>query len=412
MTPSTRRGLIALILGWTFVVTSARAIRAPNDFAEAHWLLDYRFGFMKRGLIGSLCSTLTTLARTEMNPQLILALSLVLFYGTLAAMAVFLWRSTRHVTSIVGLLTVGLIFAASPFVVMQAHLLGYFDALLYMLAIAAVLLTLSNRPLLASGVSVLAILTHESYLLLGLPLVFLASVAVVGASPDRKGWARYAVALAIPVLAFLAVAVFQAVVTDSVCLRQQLAEHLSGSGFVPTKSRGVAAWQTTTLMHFFRRHHSEFAARLMNPFIWVFIGPSLVSLLVSMHVCYRIRAFGPFSLLLLSIVCVPLSLHAVACDAVRIATYTLGNAFVAFCILARTRVASDADAVVLLLGLPVLLINAFHRVPLMDGEVERLSAATRALVYLPAFLLLLALVAGRLLPRPMSEFKQGWLRDR
>ncbi len=37
------------IVFWTFVVTIGRAIRAPNDFSEAHWLLDYSYGFMKRG---------------------------------------------------------------------------------------------------------------------------------------------------------------------------------------------------------------------------------------------------------------------------------------------------------------------------------------------------------------------------
>src|SRR5688500_10058539 len=45
-----------LSIAWSLLVTIARAIRRPNDFAEAHWLLDYQFGFVKRGLIGSLYS--------------------------------------------------------------------------------------------------------------------------------------------------------------------------------------------------------------------------------------------------------------------------------------------------------------------------------------------------------------------
>mgnify|MGYP001074915577 CR=1 FL=1 len=45
-----RLGLVA----WAMAVTMARAVRCPNDFAEAHWLVDYRFGFIRRGLAGSL----------------------------------------------------------------------------------------------------------------------------------------------------------------------------------------------------------------------------------------------------------------------------------------------------------------------------------------------------------------------
>jgi len=41
------------LVGWAMVITMARAVRYPNDFAEAHWLLDYRFGFIKRALAGS-----------------------------------------------------------------------------------------------------------------------------------------------------------------------------------------------------------------------------------------------------------------------------------------------------------------------------------------------------------------------
>src|SRR6185369_16556609 len=40
-------------LGSALAATAARAVRLPNDFAEAHWLLDYRYGFIKRGLAGS-----------------------------------------------------------------------------------------------------------------------------------------------------------------------------------------------------------------------------------------------------------------------------------------------------------------------------------------------------------------------
>ena len=52
-----RAGLIILIpVGLAMLLTLSRTWRLPNSFANAHWLLDYRFGFVKRGLAGQLLS--------------------------------------------------------------------------------------------------------------------------------------------------------------------------------------------------------------------------------------------------------------------------------------------------------------------------------------------------------------------
>ncbi|MCX6553302.1 MAG: hypothetical protein NTY02_20235, partial [Acidobacteria bacterium] len=48
------------LMAWAMAVTVARAARYPNDFAEAHWLLDYRFGLIRRGLAGSIFTLLTS----------------------------------------------------------------------------------------------------------------------------------------------------------------------------------------------------------------------------------------------------------------------------------------------------------------------------------------------------------------
>ena len=48
------QSLILFELLWVFYITVLRALRWPNDWAEAHWLISYKFGLLKRALPGTL----------------------------------------------------------------------------------------------------------------------------------------------------------------------------------------------------------------------------------------------------------------------------------------------------------------------------------------------------------------------
>ncbi len=345
----------------------------------------------------------------QMNPQLILVLS-VFTLGTMsAAMFILLYRASRRHQPTSGAWVLGVVFASSPFVVMSAHLLGYFDALLYVFAIVSTALTLRDRPGLAAVISVVAILSHESFILIGFPLVCLASVAMLAANEKRSRWRHHLIALCVPVVVFLAISVLQPLMTDAETLRQQLADHLASFGFVPTRSRRVAEWQTTTFVQFFRQESSHFGERLLDPWGLASFGPSLLALLVFIHASFRIRAFSAFSIFLLGVVCAPLAMHAVAWDTARISTYPIGSAFIASWVLAETRRARGTYTLFLLVGLPAAVLNVFGRLPLMDGEVERFSDLSRLLMYSPAIALLITAVVrnvrekGALIPKLQNE---------
>jgi len=380
-----RNLIAAAVVIWTFTVTICRAIRTPNDFSEAHWLLDYRFGFMKRGLIGSICSSVTNALGIQITPRLIAVLAAITLCSMSAAMLCLLLPKLRQHQARPGALVLGILFASSPFVVMSAHLLGYFDALLYFFAIASVTLVLRGRPLFAAILSSLAILVHESYLLIGLPLVCLASVGVLTANTERRArWMPEIIAICIPVVVFLVASLLQGLTTDAMTLRAQLTEWLDSFGFVPTRSAGVACWQTTSFLTFFRQQVGSLDERLLNPSILASVGPTLLAILVFIHSSYRIRVFSPFSVVLLCLVCAPLAMHAVAWDTARISTYPIAGALIAWWILGKTRKTQPMDDVFLLLALPTLILNAFGHIPLMDREVERFSDPLRLLLYLPA----------------------------
>jgi hypothetical protein len=63
------------VVSWTFAVTLSRSLGRPLDYAEAQWLLDYRFGFVKRGLVGELFTMTRSLFHAPVSEELVFAAS-------------------------------------------------------------------------------------------------------------------------------------------------------------------------------------------------------------------------------------------------------------------------------------------------------------------------------------------------
>ena len=207
------RFVVLGVILWTLGVTVARTLRLPNDYAESHWLLDYRFGPMKRGLIGSMCTFVTAAFNVPMTPAIILVLAGL----TLAALCLVVLRVCdrlldRHGADEAAAL-LGLVAVSSPFLVMGAHTIGYFDALLFTLAFLSAGLTLSGRPLHAAVFHLVGLLTHENYLVIGIPLAAMASLMAYGAR--RRDAGRYVSALAVPVAVIGAISWYQETFVDS-----------------------------------------------------------------------------------------------------------------------------------------------------------------------------------------------------
>ena len=330
-----------------------------------------------------------------MTSEIIAVLSGIMFMSFCIALMFVMRRVLRHSVPTGSLLLLLLVFVSSPFFVMSSHLLGYFDGLLYILTIVSVALTLANRPFLAATIQVVALLSHETYLLIGFPFVCMTSV-LMRKAPDRScTMRRHVAALAIVLLAFGAILIFQSILIDRPILRQQLTVYLVSFDFIATRSRDVAIFQTTDFFEFLKQHWALFIKRSLDPIIMSSVVPSLLSILYFAHSSIRLRTFSPVSLLLLAAVFCPLAMHAVAFDTGRISTYTLCGAFIGLWILTEFRKTETVDDLFTLIAIPALLLNIFMRLPLMDSQVERFSDTARLLVYSPALLLALAVVMKR-----------------
>src|SRR5262249_36160132 len=156
-----RKVAIAAAMAWTLVVTMLRAARLPNKFSTEHWLIDYRFGFVKRGLVGSVLSVVTGLAGTPPSERLIDALAIamfVIFCAALLYVALLVVRRSRWSTDMA---LAALVFLSSPFVVMSAHLIGYYDNIVILLTLLSLALLFRRRVWAGAAVQAVAILVHE-----------------------------------------------------------------------------------------------------------------------------------------------------------------------------------------------------------------------------------------------------------
>ncbi len=181
-----------------FVVTLLalfKGFRLPNTWAATQAQVGYSRGFVKRGLFGTLIAQPLHLGSYVVFSCFSAALLLVLF-----VVFVVLVRSAG-LRERCGSAFPAAVFGASYSTTYLAHLDGYLDVPLAALTIA--LLCIRNakqRALVALPVTVLAVLTHELFLVVFFPVVLLSFALQALSLPERAARRR-----ALPSIVALAV---------------------------------------------------------------------------------------------------------------------------------------------------------------------------------------------------------------
>jgi hypothetical protein len=169
------------------VLGLAKGIRLPNDWSATQAQVDYRFGIVKRGLFGTLFTDhlgLWQYTRFAKFSLVVFAVVCVLFVLFLRQSGVFLRMGSGEPAALL---------LCSFVVPCVANLLGYFDILLLGITLSLLLIRDARvRFWIAVPLSLVALLVHESYLLMFLPVVvcsFLFDVERVEASGRRPVFA-------------------------------------------------------------------------------------------------------------------------------------------------------------------------------------------------------------------------------
>lgn len=375
------------LITWTFAVTLSRSLRRPLEYAEAQWLLDYRFGFVKRGLMGELFTMTRSLFHAPATEELIFAVSasaLVVFSAIIFLMA---YRILQDHNWSANAIAVVLVFASSPFVVMSANAIGYYDNIVIMLGLASLLLLRHGKPLPAALVQAVALLVHENAFLITYPL-FLFAYFFTRPRADRKGVLHWAT-IVLPVLVFGLILLWQDMFLSAEISERQTS-YLSQYAFLKD-DKSVKAPQFLGLP--FRNYlmlQSQFFFKIVtSPAILFLLIPGTLAIVFHIVKTAQRRLSARHVVLLVSVILAPQAMHLVAWDGARISTFSLASAFVMLWFMVGIQEHSQGSTLALLLCLIAIVINVVIDVPVMlDAEHHGLNM--RLILYLPTMVAMVA----------------------
>ena len=162
-------------------VSLLKGLRVPNDWAATEAQFGYGHGFIKRGLFGAVVTGplgLWHYGRFALVSTLLLAALIGLVVG---------FSRWAGVSARFGSAMVGAVYGASFSVTYLAHLNGYLDIPLALMGVGLLCVrSLRLRAALGVPVVVVAMLTHEMFLVVFLPVVLLSFLLQMEFRRERR----------------------------------------------------------------------------------------------------------------------------------------------------------------------------------------------------------------------------------
>lgn len=380
---------------YALIFSVSKTIRIPNQWAQSHWLVDYRFGFIKRGLAGELFGFLSVKNTFSITVLSILILAVLYFLIVKIALKTTLNNSGSYYR-----ILFFIIFLLSQYIVFSAHLIGYLDHIIFLLTILAVYLTIRNKILLASLVAVFSIFIHEISVVLLLPVCCFA--IIVNQMPERQFFIRdifsrsllkkFALFLIFPFVTAFFISFYQEINGGN--YYAQIFSYLRQSSIPANVADSVCSAYTKSFTYYFREQYEHFFQRIFISKATIFYGIPIVLLLWLIFKEFKLKQNIHLFIILILITGVPLILHSIAYDTYRIWTFPYMILFLGFWILSvKTGKLEQIEPERPLVWEIIFFMVAFLFVSLIpnqlfDGETERLSLIIKAILILPILLIL------------------------
>lgn len=394
---------------WALYITVLRALREPNDWAKAQWLISYKFGFVKRALPGTLIDPFLNPANTGYSETVITVISFSLF---LVFCGFLFWlcfrlmqKSEFNMTSV----SIVLLFLTSPYIVMSSHLNGYFDNIVIIITLIACLFVRQGKILFGAIMLLIGVLIHENTFLIGLPsVIFFAFLKHTKETEFSKPMkiitsflSRYKFLIIVPLITFACVLINQKILLNSEIVKHQLILHLKKFDFIKNgKDISVPREFTTSFFDYLANQSPEFFDRIKDIRYIIHIGLPLSILLTYGWIKLRgVKNNRLIFLILLFITLLPLTLHLIAWDTSRIWTFPIIVAMLSLWSISEIYPYYESNEKLsisfFLVTVIVIIFQLFIITPLMDYAAETFSNEERILFYSPSLFLFIIFISKK-----------------
>lgn len=363
---------ILSLLGYAYLITALRSVREPIGYAQIHWLLDYRFGFFKRALPGSILNALGVHDSLMTSFTVIYTLSIIFFALMTALLLGILWRFVAQQNYAMPSIFLALLLATSPFTVYTALLMGYYDHILQAATIMMVFLILQKRLLPVVLLQLPLIFIHEMYLLMGFPVVLFTLWLTMRDEQRGLDWRGWAIVL-VPPLSF--VMVFAAMDFTSTP-EMQLAGWspiIERYTFIPQEDResgpGILIWG-------FSNYLADQVGGVPYRITQFPLGV-MFTVLITLHVIWQSttkRYRVPLQVGVALVTIMPLSMFLIAFDKDRIWAYSIFHIMLLLWMLSERGVIRLEKTLDLTLLYLIGFLIHFRSMPeLLDGTLDRFA---------------------------------------
>lgn len=372
---------ITAFIAWAMLATTLRAWRTPNDFAEAHWLLNYDFGFVKRALPGEILSIITDFFSLTITAELIACVATALFALFCLALLYISWRILQRSDWSSSAILIVIIFACSPFIVMSAHINGYYDDMVILLGVCAIYLIQKNKIWQGAIILAISVLVHENTILLTLP-VFYFSWFLINQKRRQENKATLPfIPLLIPLVVFIAILLGMMNLENGNFIALYTEKLTSFSFIEKDRNTLVPQWIIGGMDESITPHIGETLLHLGSQTSQHLITPSMLMIIFFMAITFGKQSSHLELLIIIGVCLAPQLMHLVAWDSHRIWTYSILASFLALWVYSENKPAVRHGSSVDVIYFIAILLNIMFLTPLMDTEYDQLYDIDKRLLY-------------------------------
>ncbi|MDR6131398.1 hypothetical protein QE442_002284 [Chryseobacterium sp. SORGH_AS1175] len=278
--------------------------------------------------------------------------------------------------------------------VFSAHLIGYLDHVVFLMAVLILYLIGKKQVFLPSLLASVSILVHEISFFIMFPISVLA-LLIPFLSGEKLSFLhlrnsgaikRIVLFSVLPVLTLISVYAFQE--SNERNLYPLIHQYLIHTGFItPKYADSVASAYTKSFSYYFADESKHFFQRIFVSRCSVWYGLPILFMMLMLFKIMK-KDYISIFIFILAVSVVPLLLHAIAWDTFRIWAFPFMVLFLGFYITGSQLRTQPADKRRLTIAETVFFTVAFLLITLIpnflfDGQSERFSLPVRLIIDLP-----------------------------